>query len=280
MKYDIFAVGDNIADYYSGQKKIYAGGSAYNTAVIARRLGAKTAYYGSFGTDRNAKFLYDNLKKEKVAYPVEDIRKGRNAVSIIEKEGAKSVVKAVDKGVYKGLNINKNVLNIIKNSKIVHSNIYSYFEDYLPRLHYKTALSFDFSYLRNKEYIKEIIRKVDIAFFSESKNEENPEEFIKWIAELGVEAAVLTLGEEGVIMAADNQIVKKDSLPTEVIDTLGAGDAFTAVFLKVLAEENDSYQKALVEGLKSAAKYCRINGALGVYEKRDEPPKIYNNVHA
>ena len=80
-------------------------------------------------------------------------------------------------------------------------------------------------------------------------------------------------------MAANEQIIKKDSLPTEVIDTLGAGDAFTAAFLGVLAGENSSYQKALTEGLKSAAKYCRIKGALGVYEKRDQPPKIYNNFH-
>jgi fructoselysine 6-kinase len=150
MEYDIFSVGDNIADYYPEEKKVYAGGGAYNTAVMAKRLGAKAAYYGVFGTDENAKFLYDTLKKEKVAYPVNDIRKGRNAVSIIKKVGSRAVVEAVDKGVYKSLKINKNVLEIIKNSKIVHSNIYSYFEDYLPKLHYKTKLSFDF--LRSKVF--------------------------------------------------------------------------------------------------------------------------------
>ena len=75
MSYDIFVVGDNIADYYQEEKKIYAGGGAYNTAVIAKRLGAKSAYYGVFGTDENAKFLYNTLKKEGVAYPVNDIRK-------------------------------------------------------------------------------------------------------------------------------------------------------------------------------------------------------------
>jgi len=58
MQYDIFSVGDNIADYYPEEKRVYAGGGAYNTAVIAKRLGAKAAYYGVFGTDENAKFLY------------------------------------------------------------------------------------------------------------------------------------------------------------------------------------------------------------------------------
>lgn len=280
MSYDIFVVGDNIADYYQEEKKIYAGGGAYNTAVIAKRLGAKSAYYGVFGTDENAKFLYNTLKKEGVAYPVNDIRKGRNAVAIISREGAKALVEAVDKGVYKNLSINKNVLEIIKNSKIVHSNIYAYFEDYLPKLHYKTRLSFDFSYLRNKEYIKDIIPKVDIAFFSESKEEEDPNEFLNWISKLGVEIAVLTQGADGVLMKVGDQIIAKEAHPADVVDTLGVGDAFIAAFLNSLIKNEQNYRLALDEGLKSSAKYCKVKGGLGIFQKRDKAPKIYNNVHS
>lgn len=279
MEYDIFAVGDNIADYYPEEKRVYAGGGAYNTAVIAERLGAKAAYYGIFGTDENAKFLYDTLKKERVAYPVSEIRKGRNAVSIIKKEGSRSVVEAVDKGVYKSLEINKNVFDIIKNSKIVHSNIYSYFEDYLPKLHYKTKLSFDFSYLRNKSYIEEIIPKVDIAFFSESRKNEDPEEFLAWISKLGVEAAVLTLGEDGVLMQLGDQLIQKEALPVEAIDTLGAGDALTAGFLTYLTKNEENYQKALAEGLKIASKYCKVRGGLGISQPRTEEIIIHKNIH-
>ncbi|MGM0499942.1 MAG: PfkB family carbohydrate kinase [Bacillota bacterium] len=279
MNYDLFAVGDNIADYYPEEKNIYAGGGAYNVAVISKRLGAKSAYYGVFGTDENAKFLYDTLKKEKVGYPVNDIRKGRNAVSIIKKEGAEAQVEAVDKGVYKNLNINKNVLEIIKNSKIVHSNIYAYFEDYLPKLHYKTKLSFDFSYLRNKNYIKDIIPKIDIAFFSKSKKEEDPQEFLNWVSKLGVEVAVLTQGENGVLMKVGDQIIREKAIETEVIDTLGAGDAFIAAFLTFLTKAENNYEKALNEGLKTAAKYCKIRGSLGIFQSRKEAVKIYKNVH-
>ncbi len=279
MNYDIFAVGDNIADYYPEEKKIYAGGGAYNVAVISKRLGAKSAYYGVFGTDENAKFLYDNLKKEKVAYPVNDIRKGRNAVSMIKKEGAEARVEAVDKGVYKNLNINKNVLEIIKNSKIVHSNIYAYFEDYLPKLHYKTKLSFDFSYLRNKDYIKDIIPKVDIAFFSRSKKEENPQEFLNWVSKLGIEIVVLTQGANGVLMKIKDEIIKEKALKTEVVDTLGVGDAFIAAFLTSLTKEEKNYKKALNQALEVATKYCKVKGSLGIFEPRKNAVKIYNNVH-
>lgn len=279
MEYDIFSVGDNVADYYPEEKKVYAGGGAYNTAVIAKRLGARAAYYGVFGTDENAKFLYDTLKKESVAYPVSDIRKGRNAVSIIQKNGVESEVDQVDKGVYKSLAINTNVLNIIKNSKIVHSNIYSYFEDYLPRLHYKTRLSFDFSYLRNKDYIEDVIRKVDIAFFSENKKDENPEEFLEWVSNFGVEAAVLTQAENGVLIKVGDDLLKKEAVSTEIIDTLGSGDAFIAAFLTQLTKEENNFEKAAAEGLKTAAKYCKVKGALGVFQARDEAVKIYNNFH-
>lgn len=280
MNYDIFSVGDNVADYYPEEKRIYAGGGAYNVAVIAKRLGAKAGYYGVFGTDENAKFLYDSLKKERVAYPAADIRKGRNAVSIIKKEGKEALVEAVDKGVYKNISINKNVLEIIKNSKIVYSNIYSYFEDYLPRLHYKTRLAFDFSYLRNKEYLKDILPKIDIAFFSEAKKTEDPEEFLNWAAKFGVEAAVMTLGENGVLLKIGENIIKKESQVANVIDTLGAGDAFIAGFLTILSKEEKNYQKALAEGLKTAAKYLKLKGSLGISQPKSEAVKIYNNIHS
>lgn len=278
MNYDIFAVGDNVADYYPEQKKVYAGGGAYNTAVIAKRLGARSAYYGAFGTDENAKFLYDTLRKEKVGYPVSDIRKGRNAVAIIKKKEAETEVEAVDKGVYKNLNINKNVLEIIKNSKIVHSNIYSYFEDYLAKLNYKTKVSFDFSYLRNKEYIKDIIKRVDLAFFSKSKEKKDPEEFLNWLSQFEIEAAVLTLGKEGVLMKIGDKIIRKKAQPVEAVDNLGTGDAFTAAFLTALIK-GKNYQEALNEGLKSAAKYCKVKGGLGVSQFREKAPTIYKNVH-
>lgn len=279
MQYDIFSVGDNVADYYPEQKKIYAGGGAYNLAVIAKRLGAKSAYYGSFGTDQNAKFLYETLKKENVGYPIEDIRKGRNAVSIIENKKGKSTVKAVDKGVYKALNIDNHVLKIIKNSKIVHSNIYSYFEDYLTKLNYQTTLSFDFSYLRNKDYIKDIIPKIDIAFFSESKKEENPREFLNWVSDLGVKVVVLTQGADAVLMKIGDEIIEKKPLKTDVVDTLGAGDAFIAAFLTSLIREENNYKKALEEGLKTSAKYCGVKGGLGVSQSREKAVTIHNNVH-
>lgn len=286
MQYDIFAVGDNVADYYPEQKRIYAGGGAYNTAVIGKRLNLKTAYYGAFGTDENAKFMYNTLKKEKVAYPVSDIRKGRNAVSIVEKNSGEANIKAVDKGVYKNLSLNENVLDLIKKSKIVHTNIYSYFEDYLAKLHYQTKLSFDFSYLRNKEYLEEILKKVDIAFFSEARQKEDQTAFIDWALQQGPEVVVLTRGENSALLKSGQIELEIETQTIKTVDTLGAGDAFISAFLTSLIrdfkpdEPEKYYQLALKKAEQIAAKYCQINGSLGIFADRQEDVIIYNNIHA
>jgi len=278
MQYDIFSVGDNVADYYPEQKKIYAGGGAYNTAVLAKRAGSKAAYYGTFGTDENAKFLYQALRKERVAYPVNDIREGLNAVSIIKKVNGESSVEKVDKGVYKGLKIGKSALDLIKNSKIVHSNIYSYFEDYLKKIHYKTKISFDFSHLRNMEYIQEIMKRVDIAFFSGVEADGDPYEFLNRVSELGAEAVILTRGAEGALMKFDGEITEREADSAEIIDTLGAGDAFIAGFLSSAVDDSD-YKKALDNAVKSAANNCSINGSLGIFEKRKKDIIIHRDYH-
>jgi fructoselysine 6-kinase len=278
MQYDIFSVGDNVGDYYPSQKKIYAGGSAYNTAVNVRRLGKKSAYYGTFGTDDIAKFLYEVLRKEKVAYPINDIREGRNAVAIIKKEGEESIVEKIDKGVYKGLKIGSAALELIQNSKIVHSNVYSYFENYLKKIKNKTIISYDFSHFRNKEYIEEIIKYVDIAFFSKPEKEEDPEDFINWAYGLGPDAVILSQGKAGAYMKYNDKLVKKDALSKEIVDTLGAGDAFIAGFLTTYLDFED-YETAFESAVKNAAKNCRIDGSLGVSQIMEREIKIYKDYH-
>jgi len=278
MQYDIFSVGDNVGDYYPSQKKIYAGGGAYNTAVNARRLGKKSAYYGTFGTDDVAKFLYDVLRKENVAYPINDIREGRNAVSVIKKEEGENRVEKIDKGVYKGLKIGSSVLELIKDSKIVHSNVYSYFEDYLKKLKYRTKISFDFSHFRNKEYIEEIIKDVDIAYFSKPEITEDPEEFINWAYELGPEVVILTQGAAGAYMKFDDKLINKEAISKDVVDTLGAGDAFIAGFLSTYLDFED-YETAFEGALKNAAENCKINGSLGISQSREKEIKIYKDYH-
>jgi len=248
-------------------------------AVMTGRMGKKTAYFGTFGTDENAKFMFDNLKKSRVAYPLTDIKKGRNAISIVEMNNGKSQSKGVDKGVYKKLDINDAQLKIIANSKIVHTTAYSYFEDYIKKLRFKTKISFDFSYIRKKEYLKELLRRVNFAFFSESKDRENEEEFVNWASEQGAEVVILTRGKNQVLMKYDDRLIKKEVSEIEVIDDLGTGDAFIAGFLSSAAE-GKAYEKCLDTAVKIAAKYCRVKGSLGVSKPVENEMILFQNVHA
>jgi ribokinase len=64
---------------------------------------------------------------------------------------------------------------------------------------------------------------------------------------------VVTLGESGMILVDTNGISEFDAVPVDVVDTTGAGDAFTAGLAVSLAEGKD---------LSSAIRFAGCNGAL------------------
>ena len=64
---------------------------------------------------------------------------------------------------------------------------------------------------------------------------------------------VVTLGESGMILVDANGISEFGSVPVDVVDTTGAGDAFTAALAVSLAEGKD---------LASAIQFAGCNGAL------------------
>jgi fructokinase len=55
----------------------------------------------------------------------------------------------------------------------------------------------------------------------------------RWLA-LGAKMAVVTLGASGALAVTENWSLRRPALATEVIDTVGAGDAFTAGLLSAL----------------------------------------------
>jgi sugar/nucleoside kinase (ribokinase family) len=76
------------------------------------------------------------------------------------------------------------------------------------------------------------------------------------------EVAVVTLGADGALWAAGDVLVHRPAHPAEVVDTTGAGDAFTAGLLSVwLADRNRNPVAALEAGLARAAAVVARPGA-------------------
>jgi ribokinase len=65
--------------------------------------------------------------------------------------------------------------------------------------------------------------------------EGDAETLYRGVLELGYETVVLTRGEHGAVVFAGTEAVSKESWPTKVVDSTGAGDAFSGALAATLA---------------------------------------------
>ncbi|MFT5466843.1 MAG: fructokinase [Verrucomicrobiales bacterium] len=84
----------------------------------------------------------------------------------------------------------------------------------------------------------------------------------------GLELIVMTRGPDGALLVKENSTFDQPGIPTKVVDTVGAGDSFTAAFLIGLLSENstetieDSTETILRAACETAAKVCAQPGAV------------------
>lgn len=81
------------------------------------------------------------------------------------------------------------------------------------------------------------------------------------ILRMGPRIVALKLGEDGCLIASDDQVVKAPAYKVEIVDTTGAGDAFDAAFI-VGVLEGMSLQRIAYFANVAAALKCRGRGAV------------------
>jgi fructoselysine 6-kinase len=288
----VIGVGDNVVDHYLDSNIIYPGGNALNFAVLAKMTGSEAAYLGSFGNDFAGRHVMAVLEKLCI-----DISRCRT----IEGENGCAKVKIVDGnrvflpgnrgGVMreKPLVFSKMDLEYIKNYDLIHSSCYSYIEPELHRLATtKLPISFDFSNRINQDYLNQVCPFVDFAFFSTSGriSESSVKTKLSQICDLGCSLCLTTRGEEGAILYDGNRYYHQQAEPVEVVDTMGAGDAFITTFLLYYVEHyflssrsiNANKEKIVIEGLKKASKAaantCQVRGTFGFGVSFSTEPRI------
>lgn len=264
----IIGAGDNVVDYYKEREEIYPGGNALNVAVLAKRYGAEAvSYMGIIGDDYKADHIVNSLTAENI--DISKIRKvcGPNGESIIalneeldrifigsNKGGVQSIVK---------LNFTEGDLRFIAEHDLLHSSMYSHTETEIPKLAKVIPVSFDFSSKYDEEYLQLLCPHVTYAFFSGSElTEEEGIQLMRHASELGVEICVMTRGSEGALALIKGKIYKQGIVKANVVDTLGAGDSFIAMFL-LDYHLNQDVQEAMQKAAQAAAATCEIYGAFG-----------------
>ncbi|RCW41552.1 MULTISPECIES: fructoselysine 6-kinase [unclassified Halanaerobium] len=255
------AVGDNCIDKYINTNELFPGGNPVNVAVYFSRLNGNSSYIGVIGNDKYGNFLKNSLKKENVNITHLKQLKGKTAVTEVKLINGERILGDYNEGVFTKFELKKEDLNFILGHDLVHSGFWGKTDKYLQYFHNNGLdISFDFANKLENNILEKIIKYIKYAFFSYQKDDDFIRSYMKKIHLKGANYVIVTLGENGSILYNGYDFLKYGIIKTNVVDTMGAGDAFIAGFLKAKMEEKTDLE-AMELGTKNAAKNISHKGA-------------------
>jgi fructokinase len=104
---------------------------------------------------------------------------------------------------------------------------------------------------------------VDIEFLAQVAGGSDPLEIVTgWVEQYGLGLAVVTLGPDGAVaVEPGGGVTKVPGFPTDVVDTVGAGDTFMAGFLEARVGQGLPLEDSLRRGAAAASIVCSRQGA-------------------
>ncbi len=257
----VLGLGDNTVDTYVDAGQQFPGGNAVNVAVFAGRLGARAGYLGCVGDDAAGRLLLAALAGEGVDTSHCRIRPGANARALIGHDGSERRFISASPGVRGDYRLDDRDRAWIAGWDHVHTSINSDIDGLLPAG--ARSLSYDFSDKWTDARLDAVVPLLDVAVLScAGRGREAADAALRRCAGLGARVAIATLGPEGALALADGRLHNQAPFPTQVVDTLGAGDGFIAGFLVAWLAGRD-VPVALAEGAGFAADVCSWQGAFG-----------------
>lgn len=264
----LVGIGDNVVDHYIDQGVYYPGGNALNVAVLARRFGApEVAYIGLIGDDEEGAHIRSCILAEGLSDSQLRQAKGETGKAKVKVVKGDRIFMGSNKGGVRKrlmLRMDQDDLDLIRRLGYAHSSCFSYLEPELPRIRaVAKELSFDFSTVRDRDYIAAICPTLTLAFFSGSDlSEQDTKDFIADIHACGVANVCVTQGERGAVFSDGSRLIRQGIVLADLVDTMAAGDAFIAGFLAARIQ-GEKLKSALYHGAASAAQACGWEGAFG-----------------
>jgi fructoselysine 6-kinase len=248
----VAVVGDNTIDRYVGSAdRDYVGGNAVNVAVQLAERGFDARYFGAVGPDREGRRIRDEL-----------VSRGVNVDGLVTAQGATAMtVIRVD----------------ASGDRHIEEERYGVSADYHPTdAEISSIAESDWVQIgmlaRSAELRRELrtqrpklrvgqdcsvspgYRHLSVAF--ESSEVDLAKAVGAAALSEGADLAVVTLGPNGSIAyTRDGSEVRQPALPTEPIDTTGAGDSFIAGFIAAFLQSLD-VATAMSVGATWAARTC------------------------
>ncbi len=269
----LFQVKEFIIDGETFIEEFYRspGGSAANTIAILSQLGISSSFFGVTGNDQDGDLIEGSLRVKGVHVHIHRLKgpTGR-AFIFVDKLGRRSIY------VLPGVNLllkdidypDSRDFQWVHVTSLVGEEAFHRQSEWILRLPDNIKVSFSPGMIYVKYGLKSLeplLKKAYILFLNRDElgllfPSEDLKEAIKKLHNLGPEFVTVTLGSEGALLSFSGELYYQKTLSTEVIDTTGAGDAFSAGVLYGLIKGLDISKCGLI-GSYLAGKVLRTWGA-------------------
>lgn len=258
------SLGDSCIDYYLPPiDKEFIGGNALNVAVHLQRAGLPSAYVGYAGNDRSGKLILQALRAEGVDIThVQITAEATRRAKLYLTENNEPVFIHEKPVSAPQLSLDEKTLAFIRQFRLVHTSWLGGAQAYLRHLKSSSLqISIDYGEGRDPAFMEATLPLADVAFFSmqQSTEEQSRAQALKLSGE-GLRLAVITRGRQGSLAYLRGEFYTQPAYPVQVVDTLGAGDAFIGAFLASLLR-GESAAQCLEQAARAAAHTCTHHGA-------------------
>lgn len=268
------------------------GGKGSNMAACAARLGADAYFLGKIGKDAFGEGFISLLKQE-----------GVNQDGVLYSENLPTAVGFI---IFSSKGTNAIVIDIAANGDflppdiVTHRHIIETSDVIVSPLEIPLETVLAAAKIAKAKGIKSILNPApaqklshqdlsDVFALTPNKTEGrvclglDPDDpisdvdLVKRILDIGVENVILTVGERGVIWASADGIRNIPALKVNVVDSVGAGDAFNAG-LAVGLSENRPQEEAIALGITAASLSTEKRETIESYPFREEVDRRINEI--
>lgn len=267
----IVGIGDNCVDHYlSPVDRECIGGNVVNVTVNLKKRNLPATYIGTVGNDERGELILSSLKSFGINTNYVAKMDGPTGVTEIEVIDGEYVIKREDYGVSNFITVSQETMDFLKiNAKMIHLSLTGRAVELAPALYpLNIPLSCDISTqydLQDEAYWRELFPYLDYVFVSggSSISDEKAVQMMREISGYGPKHVIVTRGASGCMASSDGKIVSQRSLlnPSDVVDPLGAGDAFISGFLSSASNQSRSIEDHLLQASEWAAEACKHYGA-------------------
>ncbi len=293
-QFDLIGIGECLIELFEEAPHIYrqsVAGDVFNSLFYASRLGLKTGFISTFGSDNLTKNIIEVMDREGMDRSCTSLSKTKtNGLYLISTNesgdphysfwrsdsAARETLQTIDI---------KKLEDYIASSKYFHFSAIALAIVYereilislLKKLHGKTIITFDTNFRKGlwddigklNTFIESASSFVDVLFVSKSDDENifgvrTAEEAMKQYQEFGYNMIIYKQGGYDVLAWNGNTTIRVPAIKeVKVVDATAAGDAFNAGFINAQIK-GENIRDSIYFGNQCAADVIGIKGALNM----------------